>query len=102
MRTLKALALIVAALLFILGTRFETYHYQGSFWTLNRYTGSKRLHFCRPLPIVIARTLRRRAADVLPLVHHLVQQDRDDELVVLGGEDLGIRRQLSDLAKHPS
>jgi hypothetical protein len=39
MKTLKALGLIVAAILLLLGTRFETYHYQGSFWTLNRYTG---------------------------------------------------------------
>jgi len=39
LRTLKALALIVAVILLMWATRFETYHYQGSFWTLNRYTG---------------------------------------------------------------
>jgi hypothetical protein len=38
--TLKAIALVVAALTVMWGTRFETYHYRGSFWTLNRYTGS--------------------------------------------------------------
>jgi hypothetical protein len=47
MRTLKALAIIVAAIMLLFGTRFETYHYQGSFWTLNRYTG--RVMRCMPV-----------------------------------------------------
>jgi hypothetical protein len=46
MKTLKAIGLVLAVLLFLLGTRFEIYHYQGSFWTLNRYTG--KIYRCVP------------------------------------------------------
>src|SRR5262245_19306723 len=41
-----------------------------------------------------AATLRRSPAHVLPEVCHLVRQDRDDELVIMDGEDIRVEIDL--------
>jgi hypothetical protein len=46
------------------------------------------------LLVVVTGSLRWLAADVLPLVHHLMQQDRDDEPVVFRADEIGIERDL--------